>query len=323
MLGYIRSDSVNPAHTSTDSDELLAVATSSTTIGRSRHGSPSTSACATTTSSPTRRSDDKFVNIEQNGFIVAGITDPKTSQYGRGLIAAGPEQLGPALRLRLPARLRRRSGGPRRLRHLLHAADLQRHLRHGRRRAGHRRRYASSATSPARRTCSSTIRSPARSPPVRSTSPSATTRTCATATSSSGTSTCRRSCPATSCSMSGYVGTQGYPADRHVRGSEPARSSSWTRARRPASLNARRPNQAYQRSVRSDKSIGNSIYHALQLKAERRMSKGLTFLDRLHLVQVDLRPDRHRRPGRRRKLHRRAAGHLRPAAASAPSPAST
>ena len=45
-----------------------------------------------------------------------------------------------------------------------------------------------------------------------------------------------------------------------------------------ASLNARRPNQAYQRAVRADKSIGNSIYHALQLKAERRMSAGLTFL---------------------------------------------
>lgn len=44
------------------------------------------------------------------------------------------------------------------------------------------------------------------------------------------------------------------------------------------SLNARRPNQAYQRNVRSDKSIGNAIYHALQLKAERRTSSGLTFL---------------------------------------------
>jgi hypothetical protein len=44
------------------------------------------------------------------------------------------------------------------------------------------------------------------------------------------------------------------------------------------SLNARRPNQLYQRSVRADKSIGNSIYHSLQVKAERRFSSGLTFL---------------------------------------------
>ncbi len=44
------------------------------------------------------------------------------------------------------------------------------------------------------------------------------------------------------------------------------------------SLNSRRPNQAWQRNVRSDKSIGNSIYHSLQMKAERRMAAGLTFL---------------------------------------------
>jgi hypothetical protein len=44
------------------------------------------------------------------------------------------------------------------------------------------------------------------------------------------------------------------------------------------SLNARRPNQNWQRNVRSDKSIGNSIYHSLQLKAERRLASGLTFL---------------------------------------------
>ena len=45
-----------------------------------------------------------------------------------------------------------------------------------------------------------------------------------------------------------------------------------------ASLNARRPNQLYQRNVRSDKAIGNSIYHSLQVKAERRLSTGLIFL---------------------------------------------
>jgi hypothetical protein len=43
-------------------------------------------------------------------------------------------------------------------------------------------------------------------------------------------------------------------------------------------LNARRPNQSFQRNVRSDKSVGNSTYHSLQVKAERRMAQGLTFL---------------------------------------------
>jgi len=45
-----------------------------------------------------------------------------------------------------------------------------------------------------------------------------------------------------------------------------------------ASLNARRPDQAYLRAVTADKSVGNSIYHSLQVKAERRLSSGLTFL---------------------------------------------
>jgi hypothetical protein len=44
------------------------------------------------------------------------------------------------------------------------------------------------------------------------------------------------------------------------------------------SINARRPNQDFQRAVTADKSIGNSIYHSLQVKAERRMAAGLTFL---------------------------------------------
>jgi hypothetical protein len=44
------------------------------------------------------------------------------------------------------------------------------------------------------------------------------------------------------------------------------------------SLNARRPAPLFPRAVTGDKSVGNSIYHALQVKAERRMSQGLTFL---------------------------------------------
>ena len=44
------------------------------------------------------------------------------------------------------------------------------------------------------------------------------------------------------------------------------------------SLNARRPDQDYLRAVKADKSVGNSIYHSLQVKGERRLSSGLTFL---------------------------------------------
>ena len=75
----------------------------------------------------------------------------------------------------------------------------------------------------------------------------------------------------------GYVGSKGTklivtmpgePAD-HARGSAHAGTPL---------LNSRRPTTAYARQMSMDKSIGNSIYHAMQVKAERRMSTGLTFL---------------------------------------------
>ncbi|MBL8209113.1 MAG: TonB-dependent receptor [Bryobacterales bacterium] len=44
------------------------------------------------------------------------------------------------------------------------------------------------------------------------------------------------------------------------------------------SINARRPNQAFQRSIQGDKSIGNSNYHSLQVRADRRMGRGLNTL---------------------------------------------
>ncbi|MBL8177727.1 MAG: TonB-dependent receptor [Bryobacterales bacterium] len=45
-----------------------------------------------------------------------------------------------------------------------------------------------------------------------------------------------------------------------------------------ASLNARRPNPAITRGVNGDKPVGNSIYHSLQARADRRVGKGLTAL---------------------------------------------
>ena len=45
-------------------------------------------------------------------------------------------------------------------------------------------------------------------------------------------------------------------------------------------LSQRAPSQSrlFQRAVTGDKSIGNSIYHSLQAKRERRLASGLTFL---------------------------------------------
>jgi hypothetical protein len=45
-----------------------------------------------------------------------------------------------------------------------------------------------------------------------------------------------------------------------------------------APINARRPNPDFPRNIQGDKSIGNSTYHALQMRADRRMARGLTSL---------------------------------------------
>ena len=73
MLGYIRSDAVNPAHTSTDlwnrwqsyyvNDDWKATSRLTINVGlRYDYFQPYV------------QSDDKFVNIEQNGFMVTGLT---------------------------------------------------------------------------------------------------------------------------------------------------------------------------------------------------------------------------------------------------------
>jgi hypothetical protein len=76
----------------------------------------------------------------------------------------------------------------------------------------------------------------------------------------------------------GYVGSKG--TDLVITISDINRPLQVVNPTTPGlpSLNARRPNQFWQRAVTGDKSIGNSIYHSLQFKAERRMARGLTFL---------------------------------------------
>jgi hypothetical protein len=75
----------------------------------------------------------------------------------------------------------------------------------------------------------------------------------------------------------GYVGSKGTRLIITYPGNQPITLVDPRTAGLP-SLNARRPNPTYARQMSIDKSDGNSIYHALQVKAERRMSTGLTFL---------------------------------------------
>ena len=82
----------------------------------------------------------------------------------------------------------------------------------------------------------------------------------------------------------GYVIDAGYVASKSTRLSVtlPAmnRPEVLVDPRTPglASINARRPNPAFARSIQGDKSIGNSNYHSLQVRADRRMARGLNAL---------------------------------------------
>lgn len=75
----------------------------------------------------------------------------------------------------------------------------------------------------------------------------------------------------------GYVGSKGTRLIVTLPGNQPIQLVDPFTPGLP-SLDSRRPNPAYPRQMSLDKSIGNSIYHALQVKAERRLATGLTFL---------------------------------------------
>jgi Carboxypeptidase regulatory-like domain/TonB-dependent Receptor Plug Domain len=94
LLGYIRSDSVNPAHTNTDlynywvalaaNDDFKITPRLTLNFGLrwdyfQRY----------------KQKDDRFVNIELKGFIVGDTVTTKTSRYGRELMAPDWNNLGP------------------------------------------------------------------------------------------------------------------------------------------------------------------------------------------------------------------------------------
>jgi Carboxypeptidase regulatory-like domain len=276
MLGYVRNASINPAHTSTDlwnwwqsyyfNDDWKLTPRLTVNLGlRYDYFQPYTQV------------DDKFVNIEQDGFVVAGITTPQTSSYGRGLIAPDRNNWAPRIGFAYrptfmnDAVVRGAYGWyytPQISNAIFAMAE------------------GAQATAGA-----SVIGNPTGLPNIFFNDPFASAVTTGALNFAVSNDqnlrdtyiqqwnlNVQKNLPGKILMDVGYIGTKS--TRLIVTFEDLNRPIQLVDPRTPGlpSLNARRPNQAYQRNVRSDKSIGNAIYHALQLRAERRMSSGLVFL---------------------------------------------
>jgi hypothetical protein len=276
MLGYLRNASINPAHTNTDlwnfwqayflNDDWKVTPRLNITLGLRYDYFQ-----------PYKQSDDRFVNIEQNGFIVAGLTTPKTSRYGRALIAPNHTDFGPrfgfAWRPPLSGETVIRGGYG-----IYYTPQISNAI--------FAMAEGAQATAGA-----SVIGNPTGPPNLLFSDPFAGAVTGGALNFAVSNDQnlkdsyiqqwnmdVQRKLPGNVVLDVGYVGSKGTrlivtfeDLNRPIQVVDPRTPGLF-------SLNARRPNQDYQRNVRSDKSIGNSIYHALQMKAERRLASGLTFL---------------------------------------------
>jgi hypothetical protein len=276
MLGYVRTASINPTHTSTDlkdywyafyvNDDWKATARLTITLGLrydyfQRY----------------KQSDDRIANIYQNGFVVGDTVTPANSPYGRSLIQPDSNNFGPRLgfawRPALAGETVVRGGYG-----IYFTPEISNAI--------FAMAEGAQATSGA-----SVAGNIAGAPNLFFNNPfagSVTSGALNFAVSNDQNMrdsyiqqwnfNVQRKLPGSVVLDVGYAGSKG--TRLYVTYGDLNRPLAIVDPATPglAPLNARRPNQQYQRSVSSDKSNGNSIYHALQVKAERRLSRGLTFL---------------------------------------------
>jgi hypothetical protein len=277
MLGYIRSDNINPTHTNTDlydywfagfvNDEWKATPRLTLTFGLrydyfQRY----------------KQKDDKFVDIYLNGFAITGnAVTTQSSPYGRELLAPDRNNFGPrfglAWRPPIAGETVIRAGYG-----IYYTPQISNAIF----------AMAEGAQATAGATVTGNI---VGTPNVFFSNPFALSQ--ATGSLNFAVSNdqnlkdsyiqqwnvnLQRKLPGGVVLDVGYVGSKGTDLivtygdlNRPIQVVDPRTAGL-------ASLNARRPDQNFQRAVTADKSIGNSIYHSLQVKAERRFSSGLTFL---------------------------------------------
>jgi len=220
---------------------------------------------------------DRFVNIQLNGFVVADTVTPKTSQYGRELLAPDRDDFGPrfgfAWRPPLAAETVVRGGFG-----IYYTPEISNAIF----------AMAEGAQATSGATVTGNI---VGTPNVFFGNPFASAQTSGALNFAVSNDqnmkdsyiqqwnfNVQRRLPLNVVLDLGYVGSKG--TNLIVTYDDLNRPLQLVDPRTPGlpSLDARRPNQTYLRSVTADKSVGNSIYHSLQVKAERRLRPGFTFL---------------------------------------------
>ena len=276
MLGYVKSDGLNPTHTNTDlwdwtqsyfiNDDWKVTPRFTLNLGlRWDYFAPYT------------QTDDKFADIYQNGFQITQVYTPANSPYGRGLIQPHHKDFGPrfgfAYRPAIWGEWVVRGGYG-----IYYTPEISNAI--------FAMAEGDQATSGA-----SVIGNLTGQPNVFFNNPFASAATVGSLPFAVSNDqnlkdsyiqqwnlTIQRKLSGSVVLDVGYVGSKGtrlivtYP-DLNM----PLTIVDPRTAGLP-SLNARRPDQLFQRAVTGDKSVGNSIYHALQVKGERRLAQGLTFL---------------------------------------------
>ena len=276
LLGYVRSGRLNPAHTSTDLSNIWQAYF----VNDDWKVTPNL-----TFNMGFRydifgryiQSDDKFVNIEQNGFSLTQVVDPKTSKYGRPLLEGDHNNFGPrfgfAYRPKFLGESVVRGGYG-----VYYTPQISNAI------------FAMAEGGQA--TAGASVIGNITGTPNLFFSNAFTSQAAAGAFNFAVSNdqnmrdsyiqqwnfNIQHKLPGSVVLDVGYVGSKG--TDLIVTFGDLNRPVQIVDPRTPglASLNARRPNQAFQRAVTADKSVGNSIYHGLQVKVERRMGQGLTFL---------------------------------------------
>jgi hypothetical protein len=276
ILGYVKTASVNPAHTATDlhniwqgyfiNDDWKVTQRLTLTLGMRYDYFQKY-----------KQSDDKFVDIYQNGFVLGNVFTPANSPYGRGLIQPDYNNFGP----RFGFAYRPTFGGESVIRGgygIYYTPEISNAIF----------AMAEGAQATAGASVTGNL---AGKPNIFFNDPfSSAVTTGALNFAVSNDQNMRDSyiqqwnlnvqhkLPGSIILDVGYVGAKGTrlyitygDLNRPIALIDPSILGQ-------PSVNSRRPNQQFQRAVQSDKSNGNSIYHALQAKAEKRAAHGITFL---------------------------------------------